>query len=56
MDKKEIAKKLKDEGMRCNCDLDNWLPEKITGHSYVCRIHKKAMEKNDGGRNSRVGK
>lgn len=26
--------------MRCNCDLDNWEPERSTGHSWVCRIHK----------------
>ena len=30
--------------MRCNCDLDNWEPEPITGHSHVCRIHKAAIE------------
>ena len=40
---KEIAQSLRDEGMRCNCDLDNWEPEKSTGHSHVCRIHKRAM-------------
>jgi len=38
-----IAKDLKSGGMRCNCDLDNWEPEKTTGHSHVCRIHRKAM-------------
>ena len=27
-------------GMQCNCDLDNWEPERSTGHSWVCRIHK----------------
>lgn len=30
--------------MRCNCDLDNWEPERSTGHSRVCRIHKAAIE------------
>lgn len=30
------------EDMRCNCDLDNWEPEPSTGHSWVCRIHKRA--------------
>lgn len=30
------------EGMRCNCDLDNWQPLPLTGHSVVCRIHKAA--------------
>ena len=40
---REIAKKLRDNGMQCNCDLDNWEPERTTGHSWVCRIHKQAM-------------
>ena len=31
--------------MQCNCDLDNWEPERITGHSHVCRIHRYAMSK-----------
>lgn len=43
-DLREIASKLKAEGMRCNCDLDNWEPTRETGHSHVCRIHKAAME------------
>jgi len=30
--------------LHCNCDLDNWEPESSTGHSWVCRIHKKAVE------------
>jgi hypothetical protein len=30
--------------MQCNCDLGRWEPEKISGHSWVCRIHKKALE------------
>ena len=38
-----IAKELEDGGMRCNCDLDNWAPEQNTGHSHVCRIHKRAI-------------
>jgi hypothetical protein len=36
---KELAKT-----MQCNCDLDNWEPERNTGHSWVCRIHKAAIE------------
>ena len=40
----EIAKRLYAGGMRCNCDLDNWEPERSTGHSCVCRIHKAAWE------------
>ena len=32
-------------GMRCNCDLDNWEPNRSTGHSDVCRIHKAAHER-----------
>ena len=31
--------------MGCNCDLDNWEPERTTGHSHVCRIHKHAVTK-----------
>ena len=27
----------------CCCDLDNWQPTRITGHSHVCRIHKMAL-------------
>ena len=41
---KEIAKVLCDGGMRCFCDLDNWQPEAVTGHSSVCPIHKRAVE------------
>lgn len=26
--------------IQCNCDLDRWEPERDTGHSHVCRIHK----------------
>ena len=42
-DLREIAKELKAGGMRCNCDLDNWEPDRRSGHSTVCRIHKMAM-------------
>lgn len=41
----QIAQELKDSGMGCNCDLDNWEPERESGHSWVCRIHKAAIEK-----------
>jgi hypothetical protein len=41
---RQIAEELKANGMRCNCDLDNWQPERSTGHSCVCRIHKTSME------------
>ena len=40
LDLKEIAKTLRSNGMQCNCDLDNWEPDRSTGHSHVCRIHK----------------
>lgn len=40
--KKEIAKRLSKK-MQCNCDLDNWEPERSTGHSCVCQIHKSAL-------------
>jgi len=43
--KREIVKKLRAEGMRCNCDLDNWQPEASTGHSWVCRIHKAVIKR-----------
>ena len=40
----EIVDELKKE-LQCNCDLDRWEPERETGHSWVCRIHKQAMQK-----------
>ena len=43
---KEKVKQL-EENMQCNCDLDNWSPEPDTGHSWVCRIHKKAKDEED---------
>ena len=42
---KEHAAEIKASGMQCNCDLDNWQPEPKTGHSWVCRIHKAALER-----------
>ncbi|MHC9085380.1 hypothetical protein ACYX7E_10115 [Luteimonas sp. RIT-PG2_3] len=43
---KEIANHLhRVKGVRCNCDLDNWSPTSITGHTSVCRIHKSAVAK-----------
>lgn len=39
---KDIAEALAAD-MQCNCDLDNWEPERGTGHSWVCRIHKAAV-------------
>ena len=41
---KEIAKEVA-KNNQCNCDLDNWQPERSTGHSWVCRIHKMAGSK-----------
>ncbi len=40
-DLKAIVKELK-KILQCNCDLDAWEPERDTGHSWVCRIHKQA--------------
>lgn len=40
---REIVLRL-EPSMRCNCDLDNWEPERNTGHSHVCRIHKAAID------------
>lgn len=45
---RQIAARLRSEGMSCNCDLDRWQPEPITGHSWVCRIHKAAIAKATG--------
>lgn len=44
MTERQIADRLYADGMGCNCDLDNWQPEQHTGHSWVCRIHKRAVE------------
>lgn len=44
-----IASKFK-ETMQCNCDLDNWEPQKHTGHSWVCRIHKATIAVRNGDR------
>ncbi len=43
MTPKEIVAEL-EKAMQCNCDLDNWEPTRTTGHSRVCRIHRRAME------------
>jgi hypothetical protein len=43
LSKRELAKEIKESDVRCNCDLDNWEPERSTGHSHVCRIHKAAI-------------
>lgn len=42
LDLRKIAADLK-KTMQCNCDLDNWEPTQLTGHSHVCRIHKAAI-------------
>lgn len=47
IDAKKTEKELANEfekTMQCNCDLDKWEPERRTGHSWVCRIHKAAVE------------
>lgn len=41
----EIKSRKGAEYVQCNCDLDNWEPERSTGHSWVCRIHKMAILK-----------
>lgn len=46
-DEKESLRRLvkwTETTMRCNCNLDNWVPEEDTGHSWVCRIHKHAKQ------------
>lgn len=40
-DLKSVANELS-KTMACNCDLDDWQPEILTGHSMVCRIHRAA--------------
>ena len=42
---REIAEELYNGGMGCNCDLDRWQPERDTGHSHVCRIHKATIQR-----------
>lgn len=37
--KRQLVEKFK-QIMQCNCDLDNWVPEPDTGHSWVCCIDK----------------
>lgn len=37
-----------EEFMQCNCDFEKWPPEKSTGHSWLCRIHKAATAKYRG--------
>ena len=37
----EILARLESK-MQCQCDLDRWEPEKDTGHSWACPIHKEA--------------
>lgn len=48
---KEIAKT-----MQCNCDLDNWQPERDTGHSCVCRIHKATRARMIDAKREAMGK
>lgn len=43
---RERAEELR-KTMRCNCDLNNWVPEPDTGHSWVCRIHRKLKGQGD---------
>lgn len=49
----DFAQALHKTGMRCNCDLDNWEPERNTGHSWVCRIHKETLRAMADGRVAR---
>lgn len=50
---REYAKELEAK-MQCNCDLDNWEPERSTGHSCVCRIHKQAHSQALNGANEQM--
>ncbi len=40
---REIVEEVK-KNHRCNCDLDNWKPQKDSGHSWVCRIDMLSRE------------
>jgi hypothetical protein len=40
---REYAAWLYSNRVQCTCDLDRWEPERSTGHSWVCRIHKEAV-------------
>lgn len=40
---KDYARELA-QTLSCNCDLDNWEPERNTRHSEVCRIHIRAVQ------------
>ena len=43
---KEIVRQI-ESSVPCKCDLDRWEPEKSTGHSWVCPIHKAAIAVRD---------
>ena len=49
---REIVSEL-EKTLQCNCDLDSWEPQKATGHSRVCRIHKRAVEIQDERRRAK---
>lgn len=40
----EDAIKRLEENIPCTCDLDRWQPEGLTGHTWVCDIHKAFKE------------
>jgi hypothetical protein len=39
----KLAARLLEVEMQCTCDLDRWEPDRRTGHSSVCQIHKAAI-------------
>ena len=43
---RQVAARLR-ETMQCNCDLDKWQPQRSTGHSMVCRIHRAAVAEHE---------
>ena len=51
---KEYVEELKAEGIRCACDLDNWEPERGSGHSRVCPLHKIAYQRARNDRYARA--
>jgi len=44
IDAATIAHRLQQALGFCNCDLDNWIPTRATGHSTVCALHRLALD------------
>jgi hypothetical protein len=42
---RKLAEEIQKSGVRCTCDLDNWQPDVIIGHTWVCNIYKIVNER-----------